>query len=125
MSELLAQAPRLDAHDRIDDGVERIRAPKDFQCDAIALEPLAASGESLVDDVFQEPLLRCDCANGPLLRMRPSCSRIAFPSLSRRLSSEASVTFRTQRVEIRTHMPAIASQLDTITIWKQAVSPAI
>ena len=60
--ELIAQAPRLDAHDGINDGVERIGAPKDFQRDAVAFDPLSASGECLVDDIFQEPLpaLRLD-----------------------------------------------------------------
>jgi hypothetical protein len=54
--ELLAQAAGFDAYDWIGDGVKRGRATKYLQGDAVALEPPAAPGKGLVDNIFEEPL---------------------------------------------------------------------
>jgi hypothetical protein len=56
LAELLAQARGLDAHDWVDDGVERLRSIEDFEREVVALEPLAAPGQSFVDKKLQEPL---------------------------------------------------------------------
>jgi hypothetical protein len=46
------QAGGLDPHKGIVRGIERRRSIEDFQSDVVALQPLAASGESFVDEVF-------------------------------------------------------------------------
>jgi hypothetical protein len=55
-TKLLAQATGFDADDGIGHRVERVRAPEDFKCDAIAFEALATSSEGLVNNVLQKPL---------------------------------------------------------------------
>ena len=55
-AKLVTQARGLDAHDGIDGGVKRLGTIEDFQSDVVALQPLAAPGESFIDDVFKEPL---------------------------------------------------------------------
>ncbi len=56
LAKLLAQARGLDAHDWVDDWVERLRSIEDFECEVVALEPLAAPCQRLVNEVLQEPL---------------------------------------------------------------------
>ena len=56
LAELLAQARGLDAHDWVDDWVERLRSIEDFEREVVALEPLAAPCQRLVNEVLQEPL---------------------------------------------------------------------
>src|SRR6185437_7942516 len=55
-AQLVAQPRRLDAHEWIDGGIETLRPVEDFHRDVVALESLAATGQRLGDDVFQEPL---------------------------------------------------------------------
>jgi len=40
----------------IDGGIETLRPVEDFHRDVVALQSLAATGQRLGDDVFQEPL---------------------------------------------------------------------
>ena len=55
-AQLVAQPRRLDAHDGIDGWIERLGTIENFNSDVVALQPLAAPGQGLIDDVFQEPL---------------------------------------------------------------------
>ena len=55
-AKLVAQACGLDAHDRIDGGIERVGAIEDLKADIVAFQPLASSGEGFSDDVIEEPL---------------------------------------------------------------------
>ena len=50
------QAGRLDPHEGIDRGVERLGTIENLQSDVVALQPLAAPGQSFIDEVLQEPL---------------------------------------------------------------------
>ena len=77
LAKLVPQAPRLNAHERIDEGVERLRTFEDFQGDRVGLEPIAAPGQRLADDVLQEPLPPLRLGNGLLFRMRSSCPPMA------------------------------------------------
>lgn len=96
---ILAQAipnpPRLDAHDGIGVGVERIGAVEDLTSDDVALEPVAVTSERLADDVVEEPdpaarLLKRSAiedavellANGGLLGLAPT-NETDFPSRQR------------------------------------------
>ena len=56
VAKLLTQSPGLNAHNRVDDGVERVRTTEDLQSDVVSLQPLAAPSKSFIYDVFQEPL---------------------------------------------------------------------
>ncbi len=55
-AKLVTQTRGLDAHDGIDDGVERLGTIEDLQSDIVALQPFTAPGQSFIDDVLQEPL---------------------------------------------------------------------
>ena len=54
--EIAAQPPRLDPHDRVDLGVERLVPTEDVHRDRGALQALAPPGKRLFDEVTQEPL---------------------------------------------------------------------
>jgi hypothetical protein len=56
LAQLLAQPRRLDAHDGIDGRIEGLGTIEHRQGDVVAFEPLAAAGQSFIDDVFQEAL---------------------------------------------------------------------
>ena len=55
-AKLVTQTRGLDAHEGVDDGVERLGTIEDLQSDVVAFEPVAAPGQSFIDDVLQEPL---------------------------------------------------------------------
>ena len=55
-AQLLAQPRGLDPNRGSVTGIERSRPVEDLNGDGVALQPFAASGQSFIDDVFQEPL---------------------------------------------------------------------
>jgi hypothetical protein len=55
-AKLLTQAGRLNPHEGVGDGVERLGTLEDLQSDVVALQPLTAPGQSFIDEVLQEPL---------------------------------------------------------------------
>ncbi len=55
-AKLLTQSRGLDAHDGIEDGIERFGTIEDLQSDIVTLQPFTATGKSFIDKVFQEPL---------------------------------------------------------------------
>ena len=55
-AKLVTQSRGLDAHEGIDHGVKRLGTIENLQSDVVALQPLAAPGQSFIDEVLQEPL---------------------------------------------------------------------
>src|SRR5262245_25392620 len=55
-AKLVTQARGLDAHERIDRGVKRVRTTENLYSDVVALQPLTAPGKSFIDEVLQELL---------------------------------------------------------------------
>ncbi len=56
LAKLIAQARSLDAHDGVYDGIERFGPLENLESDVVALEPITATGQRLVDDVLKKPL---------------------------------------------------------------------
>ena len=52
----ITQSRGLHAHEGIGHGVKRLRTIENRQSDVVALQPLAAPGQSFIDEVLQEPL---------------------------------------------------------------------
>ena len=55
-AKLFTQAGGLDPHEGIDRGVKRLGTFENLQSDVVGLKPLAAPGQSFIDEVLQEPL---------------------------------------------------------------------
>jgi hypothetical protein len=51
-AKLLTQASSLDAHEGVDDGVERLGTIENLQSDVIALQPFAAPSQSFINEVL-------------------------------------------------------------------------
>jgi hypothetical protein len=51
-AQLVAQPCGLDANERIDSGIEAFRPIEDFEPDTVAFQPLAAAGQSFIDEVL-------------------------------------------------------------------------
>ena len=114
-AKLLTQAGGLDAHEGVGRGVKRLGTIEDFQSDVVTLQPLTAPSQISLTRYSKNRCRRCDWWNGPLLRMRTSCSRMAFWSDSLQELSEIAVTFQLQtcRKSATTHHFGV--QFHTVT----------
>ena len=116
LAKLLTQAGGLDAHEGVGGGVKRLGTIEDFQSDVVTLSSRSLRPASIsLTRYSKNRCRRCDWWNGLLLRMRTSCSRMAFWSDSLQELSEIVATFQLQtcRKSATTHHFGV--QFHTVT----------